>query len=622
MTDLDHELSRLATVPVPDRWDDIAARAAEPEPMVIEIGPLVDGRSRRWLAAAAIVLVAGAVLLGVSRQGSDGGVATTPPRTADEPALLDLPQPVQPSDTRRVNQAFDETDGTSRVVVLGVPTADGYEHLVAVSGPVPDGFDPSDVEGVRRLADDPIPGVDLFVNDFDGRGIVQALWNVDGTDVVLSTIAPVDAVRELVRTLDRHPAEIGERFGAWEVAEVTTGERGGAWTYSEVTTTVEARETQLVSNPASRGGPLAGVVFLAADVERVEVDGRTAWYGTDWPVLTWSVPGGGTALLLGEGTADELTAVADSVVELTPEEWAERAGTFPDDPVTEAPTTTMSPPSPGDELPTLRATASTPRVATPTTPHPELDGWTVEASQYLAGDPDFVGWWLTRDGIGVGLNVTGGPAAAPDDWELVRLDRDGIELAIHPDGGLTLWNEPDVGAVQQIAIDVDRSVLVEMAEQLAFVEREVPAIPFPEPVEPFDEVVSLERTLGDRSVELTATGESSTTLWFDGHIATWAGPLPGGRAPIVQIVSIDELVLVAVHLPDQAWRVHAFVEGDQRELNVPIEDVGAGRVALFGVDPSANGATSVVVVSDDEVWPFEIPVMPPGWATGLVAPTG
>ncbi len=164
MIDLDRELAALGTIPVEDRWDDIVARAGEPEPMVIEIGPLIDRRSRRLLAVAAVVvLLAGLALFVAGRDGDDGsGVATVPPRAANEPALLDFVQPVQASDRRAVEDVTSDFDA-ARGIVLGQPTGDGYRHLIAIADHAPEGLDSLGAERGQWLLDDPVPGSDLLV---------------------------------------------------------------------------------------------------------------------------------------------------------------------------------------------------------------------------------------------------------------------------------------------------------------------------------------------------------------------------------------------------------------------------------------------------------------------------
>ncbi|MEO1062381.1 MAG: hypothetical protein AAFZ07_13275 [Actinomycetota bacterium] len=630
MTDLDQELSALGTIAVPDRWDEIVARATEPEPMVIEIGPLVDRRSRRLLAiATAILVVAGLAVLLPGRGGDGGGVATAPPRPANEPALLDVDREVQPNDLRALSGLFSEVAPTTGIV-LGQPTDAGYRHLVALGDPAPEDLDfAPEGDRTQRLLDDPIPGSDLYLTEVEGRNVVQGTWTLEGRELLLASIAPLDAVRELIRDLDRVPTEVGETIGPWEVVEISTAGGSGTSTYAEVTTTYGGRRTHLVSNPASLGGALGGFVFLDSEVERVEVDGRTAWYGPRLPALTWSVPGGGSATLFRDGTADELVAIAEQLVERSPEEWAERGGTFPDDvEVVEAPTTTTTFAG-GDALPTLGGPRPpTAPDAVVTAPRPEVEGWTTTIETYRLGDDGAhqIGWLLERDGVQVALNLggLGQPADPPEEWDEFALERDDIRFFLDEQGALSLWEEPGVGVAQMIAIrEPDRALQLDLVELLTFTEAGLDSIPTPQIQPRGDEQVELTGTVDGRLVELQVDPDGSYhSFRFDGFGPTtfWAGGFED--QPVLELAAVDGTAVVLVHLTDDVERVSAGLEGAEEQVSAPIATLGDQRIALVGIEPSVNGLVSVVVIGRDTTWTFDLPTVPMGWVDGVLTPTG
>lgn len=631
MTDLDRELSALGTLSVPDQWADIVARAAEPEPMLIEIGPSVARPGRRGLVAAAVlVTLVGLSLVVLGRLGdggSDRGLVTAPSRAANEPALLDLDQPVQPQDERAVSEAFREGAAVTTVVV-GQPSDDGYRHLIALVEPVVEGIASSGSDQTQWFFDDPVPGAALAVTDAgDGRTFVEGRFPLAGREVGLASIAPIEVARTLIRDLEQLPSEVGETFGPWEVVEIATAQ-GGASTMATVTTTIDGRPAQLLSNPATSGGPLGGFVLGADEVERVTLDGRVAWYGPRFPALTWALPGGGWAVLAVEGTPAELVAVAETVVERTPEEWTERGGSVPDAVAAETTDTTAF--IDGNPLPTIDGpgapqTRASSRV---TAPQPEIDGWTTTAQTYRlteSGAP-WVGWLLERDGLQVSLNA--GPsdstASPPEDWDDVELDRDGIVFSVDPEGRLSLWDEPGVGVVQMIVErEPDRSLQVELAEQLRFVDVEVPSIPLPEPQPRGDEQVALTATVDGRSVELQVDGDGVyNSMRFDGLGPYTFGVSARDGMPIAEIAAVDGTGVVVIHLPDTTGEisVSAVVEGRSEVFSPLIQTIGDRSVALFGIGPLANGQTGAIVSTADQRWTFDIPRLPDGWVDGVLAP--
>ncbi|MEM9606544.1 MAG: hypothetical protein AAGA99_03910 [Actinomycetota bacterium] len=632
MNSIETDLAALEALSVPDQWVDIVERATLDEPATIRLSATVENPTprRRIAVAAAVlsVLLAGLAGVALLASGRSGDAVTATARPVDQPALLDLDIPVQSGDVRTVSDSL-RVEGSGRAVVLGRPVAEaGYRDLISMATAESEPIDFGPL--AERIAPDPFPGAAVYVTEVDRRTIVEASLEVEETWVRLTSIASVGTVTELLGSLDRVPTQLGESIGEWEVIEVSDIELGAS-SYSQVTAAVDGLPVDLYSRPAVEGGPVGGLVLVAAEIERVSVDGRPAWFGPDRPVIGWQVPGGGSALLFADGGAAELTALAERVVERTTDEWSERGGTFPDGPtITTPPTTTI----PTEDaltavIPVVRGSDGELVAPGVSAPRPEIDGWEVSVSSYSISfrGERVVGWLLERGVTQVGITVVAdGPQDLQPDvgWLSVELARDGIELRVDPEGALSLWREPGVGTVNMIAIeDRDVDLHVEVAEAISFVDVELGPLPLPEP---WPEEIPSDAVGGDVDGApfhlVTDRGGVDDFLVFGGIASRSVGYLGGVEAPGAIFAAIDGLVVVAVSLPDGFQAVWGIAEDGDVQVPARIETIGGRPVALVGIDPSANGRARIEVMGSDRSWTFDVPALPWGWVDGVLSPAG